>query len=61
MSTNELVVIGPTDPALNLQGNWTKLSLQDPQGNDQTIVIASSSASGGLNFTGEQSPIPHTS
>ena len=54
MPTDNVVAIYPTDSALNLQGNWTDFSLQNPQGNDQTVVFASSSASGSVKFNGKQ-------
>lgn len=61
MPTDNVVAIYPTDSALNLQGNWTDFSLQNPQGNDQTVVFASSSASGSVKFTGKQPlQVPHS-
>jgi hypothetical protein len=56
MPTDNVVAIYPTSAALNLQGNWTDFALQNPQGDDQTVVFASSSASGAVAFTGKR---PH--
>lgn len=60
-STENVVAVYPTSSVLDLQGNWTDLTVAGNSGSSATVAVGAAGASGSLKFTGEQGVAPRAS